>query len=481
MTKEGERFGPPGKSEVRRREILLASAASLVADDLGWQDVGFHGSDIQTPNFDRLAETGARFDEFYVQPMCRPTRAAPLAGRCPLRHGLQLGVIPSGGRYGLADDEFLLPRAPHGAGYETALVGKWHLGRFDRDYWPCRRGCDHFYGSLPGEIDHFTQESHGVSDWYCNNTPIEEEGYDTTLLGDEAVRLISAQDPAKPLFLYLAFTAPHAPRQAPEAYVARCTAVADPNRRAYAAVISAMDDQIGRVAAALEAKATRDNSLVVFHSDNGDTRSAKFTGDSVVEGPLPPDNGTYRVGKGALYEGSALVGAVANWPGRSIPGHVPGMPHVVDIYPTLLGLAGERPESDKPLDGLDVWATISTGAPSPRTEIVCNVDPLMGAVREGATKLTWLAKLPPASSCLISRQTFTRSRISPEKVLSWRGCRRPASRHWRKRWWNRCCSRMCSIRCCQWRRPRPRNISSIPDKSCHAHAEPAGLGERRSA
>src|SRR5262252_8124188 len=162
----------------------------IVADDLGWKDVGFHGSDIKTPNIDALAAGGARLEQFYVQPMCTPTRAALLTGRYPFRYGLQTLVIPSSGQYGLPTDEWLLPQALKDAGYETALIGKWHLGQGKQEYWPNQRGFDYFYGSLVGEIDHFKHETHGVGDWHRNNKPLKETGYDTILFGDEAVRLI---------------------------------------------------------------------------------------------------------------------------------------------------------------------------------------------------------------------------------------------------------------------------------------------------
>lgn len=366
----------------------------ILADDLGWSDVGFHGSDIRTPNLDRLAQTGAELSTFYVQPMCTPTRSALLTGRYPLRYGMQTGVIPSGGLYGLPTDEWLLPEALRDAGYETALVGKWHLGHADQKYWPRQRGFDHFYGAMVGEIDHFKHEAHGKGDWYRDNTLIEEPGYDTTLFGNEAVRLISGHDAAKPLFLYLAFTAPHTPYQAPAEYLDRYAQIADPSRRAYAAMITAMDEQIGRVVEALDAKHMRDNTLIIFHSDNGGTRSAKFTGESVVKGELPPQNGPYRDGKGTLYEGGTRVVGIANWPGRIKAGKVDGMLHVVDMYPTLLGLAGGKPGRNKPLDGMDVWATISAGAPSPRTEVVYNVDPFLAAVRRDNWKLVWTALIP---------------------------------------------------------------------------------------
>ncbi len=162
----------------------------IVADDLGWKDVGYHGSDIKTPNLDKLAEDGARLEQFYAQPMCTPTRAALMTGRYPFRYGLQTLVIPSAYTYGLPTDEWLLPQALKEAGYETAIVGKWHLGHADPKYWPRQRGFDYQYGPMIGELDYFTHEQHGVTDWYLNNKLLKEEGYTTTLLGNAAVNLI---------------------------------------------------------------------------------------------------------------------------------------------------------------------------------------------------------------------------------------------------------------------------------------------------
>jgi len=267
--------------------IPLANAAGttkpnilyIVADDLGWKDVGFHGSDIKTPNIDALASGGARLEQFYAQPFCTPTRAALMTGRYPFRYGLQTTVIWSGHTYGLATDEWLLPQALKDAGYRTAIVGKWHLGHGDRKFWPRQRGFDSQYGPLIGELDYFTHEQRGVLDWYRDNKPVREKGYSTTLLGSEAVKIISTQDQNQPLYLYLAFNAPHTPYQAPQAYLDRYKGIADPSRRAYAASITAMDDEIGRVVAALEKKGMRDNTLIVFQSDNGGTRNAMFAGE----------------------------------------------------------------------------------------------------------------------------------------------------------------------------------------------------------
>jgi arylsulfatase A-like enzyme len=368
----------------------------IVVDDLGWKDLGFRGSDIQTPTLDALANKGAKLDQFYAQPMCTPTRAALMTGRYPFRYGLQTAVIPQGHSYGLATDEWLLPQALKDAGYDTAIIGKWHLGHADRKFWPGQRGFDYQYGPLIGEIDYFSHKVDGKIDWYRNGEVVDEEGYSTTLLGNEAVKLIEAHDPAKPLFMYLAFNAVHTPYQAPQAYLDRYKSIADPSRRAYAASATAMDEEVGRVVDALAAKKMLDNTLIVFQSDNGGTRDAMFAGamTDMSKVVLPADNGPYRGGKGTLYEGGTRVAAFASWPGHIKPGNVEGTIHTVDLYPTLVNLAGGTLGKNKPLDGMDVWTTISEGAPSPRNEVVYNIEPFRAALREGDWKLVWKTTLP---------------------------------------------------------------------------------------
>jgi arylsulfatase A-like enzyme len=369
----------------------------IVADDLGWKDVGFHGSDIKTPAIDRLAEGGARLETFYTQPLCTPSRAALMTGRYPFRYGLQTGVILAGQTYGLATDEWLLPQALKEAGYSTAIVGKWHLGHADPKYWPRQRGFDYQYGAMLGEIDYYTHAEHGVVDWYRDNRKVKEKGYVTQLLGDDAVKVINGHNTAKPLFLYLTFTAPHAPYQAPKEYIDRYSHIEDITRRTYAGMITCMDDQIARVVATLEKRGMRENTLIVFMSDNGGNLSALFAGEmDVSKIKLPSSNGPYRGGKGMLYEGGTRVAALANWPGRVKPGNVDGMIHMVDVLPTLASIAGAPLAKSKPLDGMNVWPVISQGAPSPRQEVVYNIEPFRGAIRKGDWKLVWRTPLPSA-------------------------------------------------------------------------------------
>lgn len=389
----------------------------IVADDLGWKDVGFHGSDIRTPNIDALAAGGVRLEQFYAQPMCTPTRAALMTGRYPFRYGLQTAVILSGHKYGLPTDERLLPQTLKEAGYSTAIVGKWHLGHADRQFWPKQRGFDHQYGPLIGEIDYFTHKQGGVLDWYRNNQRLDEPGYSTDLIGNEAVRLIDRHDVKKPLYLYLTFNAPHTPYQAPQAYLDRYKHIADPARRAYAAMVTAMDDQVGRVVAALDKRGMRDNTLIVFQSDNGGTSNPLFAGEGDVSKiKIPVDNGPLRDGKGSLYEGGTRVVAFANWPGHIKPGTVNGMMHVVDMYPTLATLAGAPLDKGKPLDGMDMWPTISANAPSPRTEIVYNIEPLRAGIREGDWKLVWRTPLPESVELFnIAQDPFEKRDVAAEQ------------------------------------------------------------------
>lgn len=392
----------------------------IIADDIGWKDVGFHGcTDIKTPNLDKLAVEGARLERFYAQPMCTPTRAAIMTGRYPCRYGLQTLVIPSKGTYGLATDEVTLPQVLKDGGYRTAAIGKWHLGHADRKYWPCQRGFDYHYGAVLGEIDYFTHSAHDVLDWQRNNEPVNEEGYVTQLLGADAVKLIDGHDAAKPLFLYLAFTAAHTPYQAPQEYLDRYKGIADETRRAYAGQITCMDDQIGKVLAALDKKGMRKDTLIIFHGDNGGTRDAAMTGESKVKS-VPCDNGALKGGKGQLYEGGTRVPAFANWPGRVSPGEVNELIHVVDMLPTLAKLAEASTAKCKPLDGIDVWPAMAGGNPSGRQEIVYNVEPFRGAIREGKWKLVWKNMLPSSVELFDMvadpNETTNLAAQNPEKV-----------------------------------------------------------------
>lgn len=369
----------------------------IVADDLGWKDVGFNGcTDIKTPNIDALANGGAKFTQFYTQSMCTPTRACLMTGRHPWRYGLQTMVIPGPANYGLDTSEFLMPQCLKDAGYTTAIIGKWHLGHADMKYWPRQRGFDYQYGAMIGELDYYTHSDAGVRDWFRNNKPVKEKGYTTQLIGADAVKYIDRQSADKPFYLYLTFNAPHTPYQAPQDYIDRYKNIVEPTRRIYAGMVSCLDDEIGKVVAALDRKGLRDHTLIVFHSDNGGTRNPMFAGQmtDLSKTILPCDNGPFRDGKGSLFEGGSRVAACANWPGRVKAGVVDGMIHAVDLYPTFAAVAGATTAKCKPLDGLNVWETIADGQPSPRTELVYNVEPFRGALRQGDWKIIWRSLIP---------------------------------------------------------------------------------------
>lgn len=368
----------------------------ILADDLGNADLGYRGSKIRTPNIDALAQGGVRLESYYGQQLCTPARAALMTGRYPMRMGLQTGVIFPGHTYGLPTDETTLPQALKASGYDTAMVGKWHLGHADRKYWPQNRGFDHFYGNLVGEVDYFTKERGGIIDWQRDGKFLREDGYFTTLIGDEAVSIVENHDTAKPLFLYVASLAAHTPLQAPQDEIDAYNGVFDnAEKRTYAAMITSLDTQIGRIVAALEKKGMRDNTLIFFTTDNGGIKNMKVHapgGKAAVEPPA--SNGQFRDGKASLYEGGVRLPAIMNWPAKFKPAIVNEVVHHVDLMPTLLGLAGGKGDPDHPFDGKDVTATLEAGAPSPHEDILINVEAYRGAVRKGNWKLVKVALLP---------------------------------------------------------------------------------------
>lgn len=349
----------------------------LLADDLGRADCGFMGGkDIQTPHLDKLARAGAVLDQFYVQPVCSPTRAALLTGRYPMRHGLQVGVVRPWAQYGLPLEERTLPQALKQAGYQTAIVGKWHLGDFQRAYLPTQRGFDHQYGHYNGALDYFTHIRDGGFDWHQDDRENHDEGYSTHLIARQACREIRERDPAKPLFLYVPFNAVHGPWQVPDEYLKPYGHLSG-NRQKYAGMLAAMDEAVGQIVAAVDEAGLREKTLFVFSSDNGGPSPGQIT-----------DNGPLRAGKGTLYEGGTRVVAFATWQGVIQAGSTLSAPlHMVDWFPTLVKLAGAPVEQALPLDGRDAWPTITQGAGSPHEFILLNTAPTNGAIRVGDWKL----------------------------------------------------------------------------------------------
>jgi len=350
-----EALGPAG-TEVSA-SVTAPHVVLIVADDLGWGDVGYHDSEIQTPNIDRLARDGVQLDRFYAYPTCTPTRAALLTGRFATSLGID-SPISKATKGGLPLDQVLMPEYFRRGGYRTAMTGKWHLGAQDSAYWPQHRGFDDFYGFLNGGIGYFDHVFSGGVDWQRNGEHLDESGYSTHLISREAVNTIISRDASKPLFLYVPYNAPHTPLQAPAQAVARYQHLADEQRRVYAAMVSEMDSGIGTIIAALEDEGMLHNSLIVFISDNGSQDPAQVP---LLLRLLPVmreaagSNHPLPGAKGLLDEGGIRVPAALWWPGRIEGGGTISSPvSVHDLLPTLaaaaqLDLTGVRLDGENKL------------------------------------------------------------------------------------------------------------------------------------
>lgn len=370
----------------------------IVADDLGWNGVGFHDPAAPTPNLDRLAKDGTELRRFYTYPVCSPARAAFLTGQLPRRFGI---VDPLGPRQtGLPAKCRTLPEIFRSAGYRTSLVGKWHLG----SRLPRECGFDRFYGFLGPQIDYFQHTDHrGEPDWQRDGTQLTETGYSTDLLAAEAIRQIEQRDPARPFFLELAFNSPHVPLAAPAELVAKHAAKGG----LYAAVIEAMDLAIGRVLAALDTQGLRSQTLVVFFSDNGAGR--RFSSNT----PL-------RDGKDSIHEGGIRTPCVIRWPGKIAAGAVTGQPvSVQDLLPTLTAAAGLTQPAGLTLDGSDQWPALAAGTTRPRPPILIatrdlaliDADWKFIELESGGQALYHLAKDPGESTDLSKSAPETAARL----------------------------------------------------------------------
>ena len=349
----------------------------FVSDDMGWGQPGFNGgTEVETPNMDRLADEGVKLTQFYVQPVCAPTRASLLTGRYAWKTGM--AVNPDSRKDdGLLLDERTIAEALRESSYATWLVGKWHAGYWGSERLPLQRGFDHHYGFYDGFIDSYKlvrpwRGWHEILDWHRNGRPVVESGYSTFLLAEEASQLIERHDGSRPFFLYVAFNAPHDPYQAPPEYIAQFSHLPyDLETRKQRAMVKAMDDAIGQVMDALERRGVLDETLVMFLNDNG--------GESEAGGNSP-----YRGLKRSYLEGGIRVPAVMRWPSRITAGSASdALMHVADLFPTFAGLAGADTGGGLPLDGLDVWEAIANGAESPREEVVHSLD----VIRVGDWKL----------------------------------------------------------------------------------------------
>ena len=314
----------------------------LVSDDQGWGDVGYHGSEISTPNIDKLAKEGLEMNRWYSNPWCGPTRASLLTGHIAARHG----IFSGGGN--LTHDEQLMNEAFREAGYMTMTAGKWHLGRQTQRDLPINRGFDHTYGSLMAGPDYFTHSRGEQKDWGRNGKTVFENGYMTDLFGNEISRLIRERDPSKPFFSYVAFTAPHTPLQAPQEYIDKYAHIEDEDRRIYCAMVEVLDIAIGNILKTIDDEGIRDDTLVLFFSDNG--------------GGAGANNGDFRGRKGTLYEGGTRLPAIFRWPGKIPSGVRSEQPMIVyDLFPTLVEALDIPIQLNTPFDGESLWDVLKTG------------------------------------------------------------------------------------------------------------------------
>jgi arylsulfatase B len=372
----GDRPGPPN--------VLL-----VIADDLGWRDVGWHDSEIRTPHLDRLAKNGVRLERHYVCPTCSPTRAGLLTGRNPSRFAIH-GPIGDRSTQALPKDAMTLARILKSRGYATALVGKWHLG-LRPEVGPRQYGFDHTYGYLHGQIDQYTHHyKNGDRSWHRDDAFVDEEGHATDLLADEAVRFLQA--PRKePFLLWVAFSVPHYPVQEDDKWLAPYKdSIKDPSRRLYAASVAHVDAAIGRIAEVLEKSGQAKNTLFLFTSDNGGQKDhASKTDYGGKHGPYPTlgDNRPLRGWKTEMYEGGIRVPAFVSWPGRLEPAEVRQTVSYLDWVPTIARLAGAEPQAEWKLEGRDVWPLLAgKGEPPPARVLYWN-DGRTAAVLSGDWKL----------------------------------------------------------------------------------------------
>ena len=324
----------------------------LIADDLGWNAVGYHNPEVKTPNVDRLCQEGVELDEFYTSPMCSPTRAGVMTGRYPIRFGCARSVIPPWRNFGVPTNEVLLPQALGNAGYgQRGAFGKWHLGHAQRKWLPTERGFTEFVGCYNGAIDYFTFERDGEVDWHHNEESIKPNGYATTVTGDAAVKFIEqAAGDDKPFLCYVAFNAPHEPYQAPERYLTKYRQITDEKKRTYYAMITAMDDQVGRILQALKKTGVEQKTIVWFFSDNGGVRA--------IQGNNAPLKGF----KLTTFDGGVRTPACVRYPGVYPPGTKLTDPTAfIDVLPTILSLANKSPESVgcQAVDGIDLNPRLS--------------------------------------------------------------------------------------------------------------------------
>lgn len=345
------------------------------ADDLGWGELGCQGNpQIPTPHIDAIARAGVRFTNGYVAATyCSPSRAGLLTGRYPTRFGHEFNSVAN--RTGLRLDQVTIADRLRALGYATACVGKWHLGG-GIEYRPTRRGFDEFYGTLANTP--FYHPTNFVDSRISDDVrPVADPAFYTTdAYAERAVDWIE-RSKNRPWFLYLPFNAQHAPLQAPKKYLDRFSGITDEKRRIFAAMLSSMDDAVGRVMGKVRALGQEENTIVFFIADNGGPTQSTTSG-----------NGPLRGFKMTTFEGGPRVPFVAQWKGRWPAGKVYGFPVInLDVLPTVVAAAGGKAESARSVDGVDLTPFVTGANPArPHQTLYWRYGP-QWAVRHGDLKL----------------------------------------------------------------------------------------------
>jgi len=353
-----------GRADDRPNIVLI------MADDLGSGDVGWHGGPYKTPHLDKLAKDSVRLEQHYSLPVCSPTRSALLSGRFNSRFGC---TNPTNSRV-YPFDTVTLASALKEVSYETALIGKWHLGS-KNEWGPQKYGFDHSYGSLAGGVTsstHVYKKGEFANTWHRNGKLIEEEGHVTDLLTKEAVGFIEKKR-SEPFFLYVPYTAVHLPIDEPKEWLDLYAKESDPGVRQYGACVSHLDDGVGKILAALDRTALRANTLVIFLSDNGGSTDTQNNDPSYAgthpSFKIPARNGTLRGKKGQVYEGGIRTPALVSWPGKLKARDEQAVMHVADWFPTLAVLANFKPTKDLNWDGRDYWPVLK-GKAKPASRVL---------------------------------------------------------------------------------------------------------------
>ncbi|XP_060560509.1 arylsulfatase B-like [Ruditapes philippinarum] len=356
----------------------------IVADDLGWNDVGFHNPDMITPNIDKLARQGVILNSSYVQPVCSPSRHSWMTGIYPFKAGLQHGaILPQQAVCSPLSMQFF-PERLQELGYSTHMIGKWHLGFCNTECTPTRRGFESYLGYYNGMEDFYNKTIINGVDYNDGLKAIPaDDRYSTYAYADRAKEIIDNHNQTKQLFLYLPFQSVHIPIEVPKRFEDMYQHIANDDRRKYSGMVSAMDEAIGNVTQALTDKGMIDDTLFIFTADNGG-----WPGHGGNNYPL-------RGGKITIFEGGTRAAAFVSGSGIEKKGSTyEGLIHAVDWHPTILSAAGSsNDETINNIDGLDQWKAISTGAESARNEFVYNLDdsldPVTGhaAIRVGDFKL----------------------------------------------------------------------------------------------